>query len=93
MVTNSTHDHPPALMHIPLSYTNVDSEQSALRLVYAIEPKWREDKGSIEISKFTDGITNTVSVDRRPSYAKIPLTLFASFSKLSSTPPVYQQNK
>jgi ethanolamine kinase len=56
-----TNGYPVPLRHIPLSYNNSESEDSALRLVYAIEPKWREEKGVVEITKFTDGITNNVS--------------------------------
>ena len=48
------------LKHIPLSYKHDHSDESALRLVYTIRPKWREDDGPVEIVKFTDGITNTV---------------------------------
>ena len=54
---------PPPLSRISLSYTNSESEDSALRLVHAIEPKWREEEGDIEVTKFTDGITNTVSLE------------------------------
>jgi ethanolamine kinase len=56
-----TNGHPVPLRYIPLSYNNSESEDSALRLVYAIEPKWREEEGVVEITKFTDGITNNVS--------------------------------
>ena len=56
-----TNGHPVPLRYIPLSYNNSEPEDSALRLVYAIEPKWREEEGVVEITKFTDGITNNVS--------------------------------
>jgi len=56
-----TNGHPVPLRYIPLSYNHSESEDSALRLVYAIEPKWREEEGVVEITKFTDGITNNVS--------------------------------
>jgi len=52
--------HSVPLRWIPLSYNNSESEESALRLVYAIEPKWREEEGQIEVTRFTDGITNNV---------------------------------
>jgi hypothetical protein len=58
-----TNGHPMPLRRISLSYNNSDSEDSALRLVYAIEPKWREEEGDIEITKFTDGITNNVRLE------------------------------
>ena len=53
--------HAAPLRRISLSYNTSESEDSALRLVYAIEPKWREEEGDIEVTKFTDGITNNVS--------------------------------
>lgn len=64
MVTNAANGHPPELRHISLSYTSADSDNSALRLVYTIEPKWREEKHLVHITKFTDGITNTVRSER-----------------------------
>lgn len=48
------------LHRIPLSYDNKNAEQSALELVFALDPSWRTDEGEIEITKFTDGITNNV---------------------------------
>ena len=64
-MTSSTSDDPDAgLRRIPLSFSNTSSEDSALRLVYTVNPKWREEEGEAEIMRFTDGITNTV---RRPS--------------------------
>lgn len=44
-----------------LRFDASDQEDSALRLVYWIRPKWREHAGHLQITKFTDGITNTVS--------------------------------
>ena len=55
--------HSVPLRRISLAYNNAESESSALRLVYAIEPKWREEEGEIEVTKFTDGITNNVSLE------------------------------
>jgi ethanolamine kinase len=49
-----------SLRHIPLYYDNTDSHNSALNLILALRPEWRESKDTIEFVRFTDGITNTV---------------------------------
>ncbi|KAJ9668621.1 hypothetical protein H2201_001263 [Coniosporium apollinis] len=53
-------DSPSPLRHIPLCYDNANSEASALRLVLALEPDWKQHQNCIEFVKFTDGITNTL---------------------------------
>ena len=55
----ATGGSPAPLRYLPLSYNNSNPDESAIRLVYEIEPKWREE-GPTEITRFTDGITNTV---------------------------------
>jgi hypothetical protein len=52
------------LRFIPLSYNNADSQASALRLVLSINPHWEGAGNNIELVRFTDGITNTVSLAR-----------------------------
>ena len=49
-----------SLRHIPLYYDNSDSHNSALNLILALRPEWRDTKETIEFIRFTDGITNTV---------------------------------
>jgi ethanolamine kinase len=49
-----------SLRHIPQYYDNTDSHNSALNLILALRPEWQESKGTIELVRFTDGITNTV---------------------------------
>jgi hypothetical protein len=63
MDSRPTNGHSVPLRRISLSYNNTESESSALRLVYAIEHKRREEEGAIELTKFTDGITNNVSLE------------------------------
>jgi ethanolamine kinase len=63
MDSRPTNGHSVPLKRISLSYNNAESESSALRLVYAVEPKWREEEGEVKITKFTDGITNNVSLE------------------------------
>lgn len=53
--------HSVKLRYIDLAYDHEASEDSLLELVYRIQPKWRDTPDQIEIVKFTDGITNTVS--------------------------------
>lgn len=48
------------LRHIPLSYNNADSQGSALRLLFTLFPDWEHLEGEIKLTRFTDGITNTV---------------------------------
>lgn len=54
---SSSQEH---VRYIPLSYNQADSQASALRLVLAINPQWKDAEGNIEFVRFTDGITNTV---------------------------------
>ncbi|KAI9839846.1 MAG: hypothetical protein M1819_000036 [Sarea resinae] len=53
---------------IPLSYNNAESQSSALRLVLALYPEWKQSEGPIEFVRFTDGITNTLlkAIKKRP---------------------------
>jgi len=49
-----------SLRNIPLYYDPSDSHNSALELILALRPEWRDTKDTIEFVRFTDGITNTV---------------------------------
>jgi ethanolamine kinase len=62
--TSSTHK----IRFIPLTYSQADSQTSALRLVLALRPEWTNSEGRIEFIRFTDGITNTLLkvVNRAP---------------------------
>lgn len=60
--TNSSNGHAPPLQYIDIAYDNSSSEESARSLAYTIEPKWRDLPGDVQITKFTDGITNIVSI-------------------------------
>lgn len=46
--------------YISLSYSNADSQTSALRLILTLFPDWEFSDGKIEFIRFKDGITNTV---------------------------------
>ena len=46
--------------YLPLSYSNADSQTSALRLILTLFPDWEHSDGKIEFIRFKDGITNTV---------------------------------
>lgn len=89
--TTSSNGHAPRLQLIDASFNPQDSESSALDLVYRIQSKWRDGPGKIEIVKFTDGITNTVSSAHpqrpTPSCASTcsPSTLVRSCSKSPNT--------
>lgn len=48
------------LRHIALTYQNADSHASALSLILALRPEWKESQHTIEFVRFKDGITNTV---------------------------------
>ncbi|KAI6246519.1 Ethanolamine kinase 2 [Erysiphe necator] len=43
---------------IPLNYSSDESHQSALRIILALRPNWKN--GQIEFIRFTDGTTNTL---------------------------------
>lgn len=53
------------IRHIPLSYSNAESQTSALRLVLTLFPEWEHEEGKVEFIRFTDGITNTVRIPQR----------------------------
>lgn len=59
--TNGHTDRPSSVPYTDLSFDLQNSEASVLKLVYWIRPKWRENPQELEITKFTEGITNTVS--------------------------------
>ena len=46
--------------YISLSYSNADSQTSALRLILSLFPDWEHSDGNIDFIRFKDGITNTV---------------------------------
>ena len=48
--------------YISLSYSNADSQTSALRLILTLFPDWEHSDGKIEFIRFKDGITNTVGL-------------------------------
>lgn len=56
-----------SLRNIPLYYDHSDSHNSALDLILALRPEWRDTKDTIEFVRFTDGITNTVCTRSQPS--------------------------
>lgn len=49
-----------SLRNIPQYYDYADSHNSALALILALRPEWKDSKDTIEFVRFTDGITNTV---------------------------------
>ena len=56
---------------LPLSYNSADSHSSALRLLFSLFPEWETDEGEIKLTRFTDGITNTVRIlPPGPSWAQ-----------------------
>ena len=53
-------DRSNEIPYLPLSYSNADSQTSALRLILTLFPDWENSDGKIEFIRFKDGITNTV---------------------------------
>lgn len=49
---------------INLQYNVKEGDASALRLVLTLKPDWEPAKDKIKFTRFTDGITNTVRIDR-----------------------------
>lgn len=71
----STPNGPGALKpvrFIPLSYNQAESQTSAIRLILALRPEWGNGESKIEITRFTDGITNTLLklTNRRPGLSE-----------------------
>ncbi|KAK1757617.1 ethanolamine kinase 1 [Echria macrotheca] len=60
------------IRYIPLSYTQDESNDSALRLVLAVRPSWADSDSHVEFVRFTDGITNTLlkAVNKKPGLSK-----------------------
>lgn len=48
------------IRYIPHSYDGASSEASALQLVTALRPEWKEAGSNVQFVRFTDGITNTL---------------------------------
>ncbi|KAI9808618.1 MAG: hypothetical protein M1825_003768 [Sarcosagium campestre] len=57
---------------ISLSYSNADSQTSALRLILTLRPEWQDRSGEVEFIRFTDGITNTLlkAIFKRPGISE-----------------------
>ncbi|KAK5164827.1 uncharacterized protein LTR77_009491 [Saxophila tyrrhenica] len=54
-------DSPMAVPYIPLTFDNANADESARELAYALNPSWKNTEGPVEVVRFTDGITNTLS--------------------------------
>ena len=65
-------DAPAPPRFIPLTYNNADSQASALRLCFTLFPAWEQDPGEVKLTRFTDGITNTLlkAAKRRPGWTE-----------------------
>ncbi|KAM0723083.1 hypothetical protein Q7P37_001283 [Cladosporium fusiforme] len=50
-----------SIPHIPLYYENEHPDASALKLVQAYAPEWKDSNGKIKFKRFTEGITNTLT--------------------------------
>jgi ethanolamine kinase len=57
-----------SIRHIPLRYDNANSQESALNLILALRPEWKETRDTIEFVRFKDGITNTVCGQKNEAY-------------------------
>ena len=64
---SSSIDHPPRVdspmetPFLPITFDNENADKSALELAYAFNPSWKNSEGEVDITRFTDGITNTLS--------------------------------
>lgn len=68
-------DSPLGLPHIPITFDTADPEKSALQLVEAYDPTWKNEEGAVEFVRFTDGITNTLmkAVKKRPGLTELQI--------------------
>ncbi|PVI08584.1 kinase-like protein [Periconia macrospinosa] len=69
---NAPFDPYNAIRYIQQSYDISNSHASALSLVLALRPEWRDSQDTIDFVRFTDGITNTLmkAVNKRPGLSK-----------------------
>ncbi|KAH0542513.1 hypothetical protein FGG08_003109 [Glutinoglossum americanum] len=58
--------------YLPLSYAPLEPSASALRLILAIFPSWEDPDGEVEITRLTEGTTNTLFkvANKRPGLSK-----------------------
>ena len=63
------------LRHISLSHSTSDSQASALRLIFTLFPEWEHSEGEVKLTRFTDGITNTVDGSSEIGQAPTDLVL------------------
>jgi ethanolamine kinase len=54
-------DSPMAIPYIPITFDNANPDDSTLELAYALNPHWKTSEGEVDVQRFTDGITNTLS--------------------------------
>jgi len=59
-----------AIPFYPITFDNADADNSALKLAEAFNPTWKGSEGDIDIIRFTDGITNTLTKVTKKSPAK-----------------------
>ncbi|PKS07886.1 hypothetical protein jhhlp_006494, partial [Lomentospora prolificans] len=59
-VANGVANGRPKVRTLPLAYDGHNSEESALKLIYAIRPEWNSSGAKVRFIRCTDGITNTL---------------------------------
>lgn len=89
------HEHSASsqLRYLDLTFDSKDLDQSALSLAYRIQPKWREGPGKIEITKFTEGITNTVCLSTAFAGTRAQTDSALQLLKLTKHVPGYSQSQ
>ena len=53
---------------INLTYDPANSEASARRVIFALNPEWESTPGAVEFVRFKEGITNTVGLPNASSH-------------------------
>lgn len=85
MTSKTENEVATSVRQVHLSYNPAESHTSALRLILTLFPDWERAEGKVEFVRFTDGITNTVSIPNPAKIQKwaVPITpteaLFHSF--------------
>ena len=59
-VNGHTDPKSTSVPYIDLAFDVHSPDTSVLKLIYRVRPKWRDCSEELKITKFTDGITNTV---------------------------------
>lgn len=77
---------------IPILFDKDDTEGSAKRIVYALYPDWKNDGTGLKFKTFTQGVTNTVSMQPDLSASILDLIVFVPYCSTARRRNIDQLN-